>query len=76
MKEQVTIYQAWRTEAGSFISAKVGASYGVYRLELVDPSVPENWAHEQWRHAGEIPCTGPRVCFGCGTPLDGKGGAA
>ena len=75
MKEQVTIYQAWRTEAGSFISAKVGASYGVYRLELVDPSTPETCDHEQWRHAGMIRCTGPRVCFGCGTRLGQEGGA-
>lgn len=70
MKEKVSLYDAWRATGGVFIWAKVGGQYGVYRLELVDPSLPENCAHEKWRHAGKIPCTGPRVCFGCGKHLE------
>lgn len=73
MKEKVALFDAWRASGGVFISAKVGLQYGVYRLELVDPSQPETCDHESWRFGGRIPCTGPRVCLGCGTQLDEEG---
>ena len=74
MKEQVRLFDAWRAAGGVFISAKVGDRYGVYRLDLVDPSNPETCDHEHWRFAGRVPVTGPRVCFGCGMRLDGEEG--